>query len=163
MAELGPGVPTPLGRLMLRLTCGEASTDTAPHSRQHLGSYARQWRWPDVTGLRVDLVISSFAPSMSHLRVDAAIGCVWQWTATTDCPEVVIEAALPHAGDPASGECLEALEFETPDWQVALGGPDDDDLGQQVEAGWLPESWRGHLMPGCWDTDYGAPPRDEQP
>lgn len=153
-----PGLQTPLGTLALRLRCGSQTTDSVVGAISAVGPYADLWRWPELSGLRVELVLTGFRwpDGPSELAVDAAFGAVWTWTAVRDCDVVLIEATLPHDGSPANGECLEAREFETPEWVVAVGGPDDDCLGHEVETGRQPASWRGLLRPDCWDTDYGA-------
>lgn len=120
--------------------------------------HADRWQWADLAGLRVELVLTTFRwpDEGSDLSIDAAFGAVWRWTALRECKEVLIEATLPHDGSPSNGECVEANEFETVDWLLVVGGPDGDCLGQGVEMGELPASWRGLLRPGDWSTDYGA-------
>lgn len=141
---------------MLRLACGSASTDHAPVVHTRSDSGVTRWQWHDLAGLRVHLLLTPFPTAWPHLVVEAAVGALWTWEAEVDSQEVLLGAALPVPGDPATGERLEAFEYETAEWLLAVGGPDTDALAIEVGAGGLPGSWAGLVVPERPDTEFGA-------
>lgn len=158
MREPAPSIETPLGPLALAFACGDEATDGRPASSTSVDGACRRWAWDDVGGARVELLVTSYEWSQqgSSFTLTGAVGAVWRWTSERATQAVTIQAALPLVGSPNNGECLEANDFETPDWLLVVGGPDDDCLGRDVEAGVLPASWRGLLRAGEWGTGFGA-------
>ncbi|HWH28212.1 MAG TPA: hypothetical protein VNU26_04485, partial [Mycobacteriales bacterium] len=129
MVAEAPSIETPLGQLLLRLRCGDISTDEASRDTD---DGRRRWIWSDVGGVRVELLVTPFPwPADGATgRLSGSVGAVWRWTALRDTEYVTIEATMPGHGSPNNGECLEALEFESSDWVLDVGGPDDDCLGR---------------------------------
>lgn len=152
-----PSIETPLGLLTLRFSCGDESTDSRA-AIASLREKRKRWAWADVGGVRVELLVTPYRwpEKRTDFTLTGSVGAVWRWTALTRMQDVVIEASLPRVGSANNGECLEALDFETPDWQLVVGGPDDDCLGRDVEAAALPASWGGLLRAGEWGSGYGA-------
>jgi hypothetical protein len=115
-------------------------------------------------GISVSLTVTELPARNARIlnaderAVEGGCAAVWRIEAAVGCEAVKVYADLPTAGSgaPENGERLQTLSFDREGYQLVLGGFDDDALGQLVEAGQLPDHWRGALVPGRWDTDFGA-------
>lgn len=104
--------------------------------------------WPDPEGLVIDALVTPVKPfgdaptDMPHTYM---WGIEWRMYATVDTSGLTFSAGLPGdvpAGSQSGDEHLVTLEHDTAEWHLAIGGPDEELIAQQADAGRQPASWR---------------------
>ncbi|WP_273653791.1 HEAT repeat domain-containing protein [Cellulomonas fimi] len=147
-AHSGERVLTPFGPLALSLTTGSAALGV-PTARSVLTSGARSARWEVAGGLTVETLVVPYAYEnalLEHPRC-SCWGVEWRLHATSDTAPITIAAHLPDsvAGSRGGGWHLATVEFENDNYHLAIGGPADDALDDELEAGLHAPSWRGQF------------------
>lgn len=140
-------IDTPLGAFRAELDAGGARASAAP-LRLSLPSGAEVVVWPDPEGLVIDALVTPVKPfgdaptDMPHTYM---WGIEWRMYATVDTSGLTFSAGLPGdvpAGSQSGDEHLVTLEHDTAEWHLAIGGPDEELIAQQADAGRQPASWR---------------------
>ncbi|WP_448612863.1 hypothetical protein [Modestobacter sp. URMC 112] len=97
-------------------------------------------------------------PYLPQYSVTASWGAVVDISAREPSPPLELVASLDGgaSGEPAFGQYLACYTFETSQWVLSVGGPDDDLFELQVEEGVLPSDWRGLIRDAADPpTGYG--------
>lgn len=154
-------IATPLGPLEVVVDGGDGVDGVAGTPRESLlPSGARVLVWQESGGLVVDALATKIKPSDTAGEAPPEMdlwGIEWRLHALTSTGDLTVSALLPkdavtgwHEGD----ENLVTVLFDTPDWVLAIGGPDEEWLSQLAGAGRLPASWRELRAPEA-DTSAG--------
>lgn len=142
-----------------------------PASASELSGGARALAWPDVGGLAVDVLVTRpllYVHPSSRADFPETLWCAVELRlrALTDTGGVHVAARIADdavPGERSSGENLVAVQISTPEWELAIGGPDEEALLAQAEADGQPASWtaeppRGSGW-GAWATASTTPGR----
>ncbi|MBO9555979.1 HEAT repeat domain-containing protein [Cellulomonas sp.] len=153
-AHSGERIATPLGPLVLSVTCGDVLG--MPSATSLLPSGARTARW-DSGDLVVDALVVPYTwenDVLGHPRC-TCWGVEWRLHARADTAPITVSALLPEVleGSPDGDERLATTGFEDDGYVLAIGGPDDQAFAEGVEAGLQPPSWRGLVD---WDGPFGV-------
>lgn len=150
-------ITTPLGPLEIVVDSGDGLPLTPRESV--LPSGARVLVWEEPGGLVIDALATEITPfelAAMDLPETHLWGIEWRLHAVTNTADVTVSALLPRdvvTGSPGGDQNLITADFSTPDWVLAIGGPDEDWLSQLAGEGSQPKSWRGVRAP---DNDVGA-------
>lgn len=145
-------IATPLGALSAVVHVdGTPSRD--PSRQSTLPTGARVLVWPDVGGLVIDALVTRVAPfpaASLDLPETQMWGVEWRLHAVKETADITASALLPQGVVPGcigGDENLVTAEFVTPEWVLAIGGPDEDSLARLVAEGREPASWNDVRMP----------------
>lgn len=140
-------IATPLGPLRVAVDApGEPAR--APFRRSILPSGVQVIVWSDVGGLVVDVLVTAmqpFAGTPMDLPPTDMWGVEWRLHAPASTTEVTVSAQLLDDevhGVVGGDENLSSVEFFTPEWVLAVGGPDTGWLSEQAHEDRQPASWR---------------------
>lgn len=95
--------------------------------------------------------LSAF-PYTSHLDASVWVrptvnwGFLWQLETTSPQPPITLGLALDAPGaTPNSGQGFHGLSLDNGEWEVVLGGPDEEQLAWDVARGLVPPEWQSRL------------------
>ena len=140
-------IDTPLGLFRAEVRSGDDHGSAEPR-RSRLPSGAEVVVWPDVAGLVIDALVTPvipFADQMTDMPHTHMWGIEWRLYSPIGTSELTVMAGLSDgapAGSQSGDEHLVTLEHSIPEWFLAIGGPDEELLAQQADAGLQPASWR---------------------
>ncbi|MFS0702608.1 hypothetical protein AB6N24_21740 [Cellulomonas sp. 179-A 4D5 NHS] len=142
-------VPTPLGPVRVSLTV-DTGAETVHTETVVLPSEAKVVRWWTDSRLEVRCLVVRYDEVWNTYGVftaEACWGVAWSVLTERETSAVTVCGRTPPGLTAGTnwGEDLAAVEVESPEWTLHVGGPNDLLLPALVESQDAPASWRGRL------------------
>lgn len=147
-------VPSPLGELRFTVTVG-TSGDSPGAASTHVRGDKVRFGWEDVDGAAISLLRVPL-PVDCGLQAVAGWGLLWTVAATRNLGPIRVDMLLSTLieGERWRDEFLDHyVHFADADWELKMGGDDDEGLVCAASAGILPREWVAPLGTELFGVD----------